>query len=42
MLRLEPEFQPPADYKPFKFKHKMYIPQINGVTREEFIGMIMG
>jgi splicing factor 1 len=37
VLKLDPEFKPPADYKPRKFTNKIYIP-INEYPGYNFIG----
>lgn len=41
LIKEDPNFRPPADYKPRKFTHKVYIP-INEFPNYNFIGLIIG
>ena len=41
IIKLDPEYKPPADYKPRKFWRKVYIP-INEYPGYNFIGLIIG
>eukprot|EP00879_Flechtneria_rotunda_P010785 GHRR01011269.1.p1 GENE.GHRR01011269.1~~GHRR01011269.1.p1 ORF type:complete len:532 (+),score=186.27 GHRR01011269.1:260-1855(+) len=41
VIKHDPEYKPPADYKPRKFSNKIYIP-INEYPGYNFIGLIIG
>lgn len=41
IIKLDPEYKPPADYRPRKFSRKIYIP-VNEYPGYNFIGLIIG